>query len=203
MCEYLVYRGLCCLRKTTISPLRMVTDEAKNKLKQAFNIHKSIVAPIICHSNLEMEEDVHVNWPSNRLDPSQLTLKVLNKTLNSVPSFKFTPKMLLLTAETEVNHNYPSRLCVSYPSASNFGGANLVFPSTYSNAPENSTELMDVYLVTCCNFNSLQSLCVPSQYPQHSMKNICFQLGAAHTVEKISKRLGIVSDCDKPAFSGS
>ncbi|PLW42016.1 hypothetical protein PCASD_10104 [Puccinia coronata f. sp. avenae] len=41
---------------------------------------------------------------------------------------------------------------------------------------------MDRNLTTCQNFNSLQSLRTPSNYFEHSLQNIEFQLGALHTL---------------------
>jgi hypothetical protein len=46
--------------------------------------------------------------------------------------------------------------------------------------------LMDRNLTTCQNFNSLQSLRTPSNYFEHSLQNIEFQLGALHTLWNVS-----------------
>ncbi|KAH9459914.1 hypothetical protein Pst134EB_008128 [Puccinia striiformis f. sp. tritici] len=46
--------------------------------------------------------------------------------------------------------------------------------------------LMDGDLATCRNFNSLRSLRTPSKYPQHSLHNTVFQLGASHTLWNIA-----------------
>ncbi|PLW13261.1 hypothetical protein PCANC_18941 [Puccinia coronata f. sp. avenae] len=46
--------------------------------------------------------------------------------------------------------------------------------------------LVDGDLATCQNFNSLRSLRAPSKYVEHSLKNICFQLGASHTLWNVA-----------------
>jgi hypothetical protein len=46
--------------------------------------------------------------------------------------------------------------------------------------------LMDGDLTTCRNFNSLRSLRTPSNYVEHSLQNIEFQLGASHTLWNVA-----------------
>ena len=48
---------------------------------------------------------------------------------------------------------------------------------------------MDGDLATIQNFNSIQDLWYPSNYPEHGFNNIVFQLGAAHTLWNIAQTI--------------
>ncbi|PLW34443.1 hypothetical protein PCASD_15178 [Puccinia coronata f. sp. avenae] len=50
-------------------------------------------------------------------------------------------------------------------------------------------QIMDANLATCKNFNSLRSLCTPSRYAKLRLSNLCFVLGASHTMWNISQAI--------------
>ncbi|PLW20026.1 hypothetical protein PCANC_10181 [Puccinia coronata f. sp. avenae] len=50
-------------------------------------------------------------------------------------------------------------------------------------------QIMDADLATCKNFKSLQSLRTPSLYANLCLSNLCFVLGASHTMWKISQAI--------------
>ncbi|KAA1091262.1 hypothetical protein PGT21_029713 [Puccinia graminis f. sp. tritici] len=47
-------------------------------------------------------------------------------------------------------------------------------------------QIMDADLATCRNFNSLRSLRAPSRHAEHRLSNLCYLLGASHTMWNIS-----------------
>ncbi|KAA1128579.1 hypothetical protein PGTUg99_004374 [Puccinia graminis f. sp. tritici] len=47
-------------------------------------------------------------------------------------------------------------------------------------------QIMDADLATCKNFNSLRSIHTPSCHSNHHLSNLCFLLGASHTMWNIS-----------------
>jgi hypothetical protein len=124
--QWLMYHGLASSRQTAISALKTLATEAKSNLKKSFSRSlSSVVSPIICIDNLDIEQHVHTNsighqshtfhgtwgyihFPSpnllKTLDTSELTVESFKEAMKKVPSFQVEPSMFLATHESEESY---------------------------------------------------------------------------------------------------
>ncbi|POW02310.1 hypothetical protein PSTT_11867 [Puccinia striiformis] len=124
--QYLNYFGLACGRRTAVSALRTVSSEAEWDLRKSYSRSlSSVISPIICIDNLDIEQHIHAQSQGHRtrmfhgtwgyvqypapeliatLDPSELTIDSYNEAMKQVPSFQIQPHMLLPTAESEESY---------------------------------------------------------------------------------------------------
>ncbi|PLW28430.1 hypothetical protein PCANC_20815 [Puccinia coronata f. sp. avenae] len=185
--DYLHYLGLTSSKRTALSALNRLALNAKYNLDMEQKVHDLSVG----NRSHTFRESIR-GLESLVIEPAML-LPTAKENITSVAVWnsqiaRVLMNQLTVPKDKKINSDVP-------PADNSAEGIGQVFEAVFSQTGLSINEFfgrvlpMDGDLGTVQNFNCLQAQRSPNPYPQESLSNTLFQLGASHTLWNIASAI--------------